>query len=228
MIERVAVVVPAADEEQRIGGCLDALRRAVVRLSGARPSVSVSIVVVLDGCRDGTASLVATYPEVRTVVAAARCVGAARSLGTSASLAGSERLDTVWTAHTDADSQVPGDWLIRHVAVADAGADVLLGTVVPSGELPLPARLAWYARHRLVDGHRHVHGANLGIRASALMALGGWRPLHTGEDVDLAVRAAAADLPMLRSAAAPVHTSARVDGRAPEGFSSYLRALAAS
>ena len=40
------------------------------------------------------------------------------------------------------------------------------------------------------DGtHRHVHGANLGVRADLLDAVGGWRRLHTGEDHDLWQRA---------------------------------------
>jgi hypothetical protein len=72
-----------------------------------------------------------------------------------------------------------------------------------------------------------VHGANLGIRADAYLALGGWLPLVAGEDADLARRAAAAGwLAISRPAGIPVVTSARRAGRAPRGFSSYLRALA--
>jgi hypothetical protein len=71
-----------------------------------------------------------------------------------------------------------------------------------------------------------VHGANLGIRGDAYLALGGWQPLVTGEDVDLARRAAlSGHLRVSRTASIPVVTSVRRVGRAPRGFSSYLRAL---
>ena len=36
--------------------------------------------------------------------------------------------------------------------------------------------------------HGHVHGANLGVRADAYWRVGGFRPLHVGEDVDLVSR----------------------------------------
>jgi cellulose synthase/poly-beta-1,6-N-acetylglucosamine synthase-like glycosyltransferase len=88
-------------------------------------------------------------------------------------------------------------------------------------------RRLWIAHHLRADGHRHVHGANLGIRASALAGLGGWSPLVSGEDVELAARARDAGLVIRRSGAAPVVTSARLDGRAPDGFAAYLRRLVA-
>jgi len=81
----------------------------------------------------------------------------------------------LWLANTDADSVVPRDWLIRMVDAADAGVQVVLGTVAPDVELPQTLRAAWIARHQLHDGHPHIHGANLGIRADTYLALGGWR-----------------------------------------------------
>jgi GT2 family glycosyltransferase len=226
VIKHVVVVVPAADEEECIGSCLAALRGAAEHLvDNAAAPTTVRVVVALDACRDRTAAVTARFPEMRTVVSTARCVGAARALGTRAALSEHRDPEAVWTAHTDADSQVPVEWLTRMVSAADQGADLVLGTVVPSFELPSPSRRAWQARHFSADGHRHVHGANLGIRAATLQALGGWRPLPTGEDVDLVDRASAAGAPIRWTGAIAVQTSARADGRAPEGFSSYLRAL---
>jgi hypothetical protein len=111
------------------------------------------------------------------------------------------------------------------VRAADGGADLVLGTVDPGAELPLGTRRAWHSRHSPDDGHRHVHGANLGIRAATLRRVGGWRPLPTGEDVDLATRVAGSGATVARTGAIPVYTSARRIGRAPAGFSSYLRVL---
>jgi hypothetical protein len=128
----------------------------------------------------------------------------------------------LWLASTDADSQVPQTWLSRIVAEAQSGAEVILGTVPPG--IGLPARLdpAWCDRHQASEGHPHVHGANLALRADAYISLGGWA-MSSGEDVDLAKRTS--HRRVSRTAAIPVTTSVRRNARAPHGFSSYLRSL---
>ena len=219
MITRVGVVVPAADEEQRIAACLTAVREAVARLRAERPALAVTTVVVLDSCRDGTAGIVARFAEVTALRSSARRVGVARRTG-SVRLEPDER---TWLAHTDADSQVPPDWLTHMVGVADRGAELVFGTVLPDADAE--TLRSWQRLHVANDGHPHVHGANLGVRADVLDRLGGWRPLATGEDVDLARRAHAGGFRIHRCGAVPVRTSARRHGRAPHGFSSYLRTL---
>jgi hypothetical protein len=185
--------------------------------------------VALDGCTDATAAICATFPAVSTVTTTGRNVGATRRAGTLAAL--SRRAgpaSELWLASTDADSAVPAGWLTAMVTAERAGAGLVLGTVLPGPGLSPAAQARWLARHHLRDGHPYVHGANLGLRADAYLALGGWPPLVTGEDADLARRAAAAGwLRICRTAAIPVVTSVRRHGRAPRGFSSYLRALSA-
>lgn len=227
-LDALAVVVPTHDEQDRVLPCLDALELARRRLAAVAPGVRTRVVVVLDDCRDHTAALVATRSGVETVVVEARRVGAARRAGTEHVLAtDAAPPPRLWTVHTDADSRVPVDWLLAQVHEAGTGADAVLGSVVPDDDLAATVRTAWGERHPAVDGHPHVHGANLGVRASALVAVGGWRPLPTGEDVDLAARLRARPGLVVRSTARPaVVTSSRPDGRAPRGFSSYLRDLA--
>jgi hypothetical protein len=88
-------------------------------------------------------------------------------------------------------------------------------------------RRDWLGRHQLRDGHPHVHGANLGVRGDAYLALGGWPALSAGEDAELARRATAAGyLQISRTAAIPVVTSTRQVSRVPRGFAGYLRDLA--
>jgi glycosyltransferase involved in cell wall biosynthesis len=232
MITQVAVVIPAADEQDRIAACLRAISRARRRLLASNPNIErVDIIVVLDACRDRTPDIVARFAAgqpVHTIASTARRVGTARQLGAALAIANLVPTRHLWIANTDADSTVPSDWLTSMVRAADAGVEVVLGTVLPGAELPRALRVAWLAQHHLHDGHRHVHGANLGIRADTYLAVGGWRAdLASDEDVDLADRAAAAEVPILRSAAIPVVTSARMVGHAPGGFSSYLRHLRA-
>jgi hypothetical protein len=218
--------MPAADEQETIAAALHALRRATRHLRRTHPAVTARVFVVLDNCFDATAPIVATFPEVDAAPVAARCVGIARDAGTRAALSGLSDLSTVWTAHTDADSQVALDWLSTMVRAADEGVDLFLGTVRPAVGLPASVHSAWLTRHGRADGHRHVHGANLGIRASVLEAVGGWPHLRSGEDVELASRVRAVGAAVRSSGSAPVRTSTRLVGRAPNGYADYLATLA--
>jgi hypothetical protein len=111
---------------------------------------------------------------------------------------------------------------------ADRGAHVVLGTVRPGAGLSHTSTAEWHGGHVLTDGHPHVHGANFGIRGDVYLALDGWPRVLSGEDAQLAARASSAGhLRVVRTGRAPVTTSTRRVGRAPQGFSSYLRGLSA-
>ena len=83
---------------------------------------------------------------------------------------------------------VPSRWLVRHVMWAERGADLVVGTAEPVGVARGEALAAWHARHQLVEGHTHVHGANLGVRADRWRQVGGFGQRTVGEDVDLVER----------------------------------------
>lgn len=228
MIRTVGVVVPACNEQVLMADCLAALADARSHAHRhARGPLAIRVVVVLDSCHDATAEIVAAHRGVESVACAVGRVGAARRLGARAILArAGHSLDEVWLANTDADSQVPPDWITRMLVEADRGAHLVLGTVLPDHGLDPVRTQRWHSRHTLRDGHAHVHGANLGIRADAYATLGGWQPLDSGEDVVLADRArASGHLRIARTASVPVITSARLTGRAPAGFAGYLREL---
>lgn len=211
----VTVVVPAHDEQDWLGGCLTALEAAA-----AQVDVPVHVVVVLDACDDGTADVVP--PGTATVEVAHRNVGAARAAGFAAARRGAGS----WFATTDADSRVPADWLVRQLEAAQ-DHDVYAGTVRVAdwaGRAPGTAA-AHGAAYSSADGHRHAHGANLGISAAAYDALGGFAPLAVHEDADLLARARGAGLRIAWVGGSPVTTSARVSHRTPGGFSATLDRL---
>jgi hypothetical protein len=136
----------------------------------------------------------------------------------------------VWLATTDADTMVPPGWLRLQLAQADQGWDVVLGTVSVTdwSEHPPQVSTAFAARYESGGRpHRHVHGANLGIRASAYRAAGGFMPLRTAEDQALVAAAAQAGCSVLQANDITVETSARRQARAPLGFSHLLRTLTA-
>ncbi|MDP9028495.1 MAG: hypothetical protein M3N46_13270 [Actinomycetota bacterium] len=118
---------------------------------------------------------------------------------------------------------VPRDWLVQHVDHADLGADAVVGTVTPEFAELTPEQIeAWTATHPAGNANSHVHGANLGIRASVNLALDGFHPQALGEDVDLVARIASPGYTVVPAANVDVMTSSRVVARAPGGYASWL------
>ena len=153
-------------------------------------------------------------------------MGVARAAGVAHLLRDGLDPARVLLASTDADTHVAPAWLVGLLALARAGSHLVLGTVYPRPGLPATTAALWRARHDVGDNHPHIHAANLAIRADAYLAVGGWSPLPTGEDVDLVRRSVALDwVQIARTGRLPVATSARRHGRAPAGFAGYLRDL---
>lgn len=224
-VAHVAVVVPVRDEELLLARCLASVRTARRALL-ERGGCTVDVVVVLDACRDASADVVARFGSVRVLETAAGDVGAARAAGVRSALAvrpvAAER---TWLTCTDADSAVEPDWLLEHVRLADAGADVVVGTVHPDpADLTTAQWDAWRATHEPGRPNGHVHGANLGVRASAYLAAGGFAPAPEHEDVDLVARLRATGARVVASDAVDVLTSGRAVGRTPGGYAGHLRA----
>lgn len=223
----VGIVVPARNEEALIGRCLEALAVAVDRLLEVAPGCVVDVVVVLDSCTDRTAEIVATFPCVRTVTTAAGTVGAARGLGVAAVAELVRDPRGVWIACTDADSAPPPDWLVGQLAIAEQGHALVAGVVYVDPEDPdLPRELVHAVEEShsgVPDGHERVHGANLGFTLQTYLDLGGFAPAPAHEDVLFVGSARSRGIPSFATGSRPVLTSARLDARAPFGFSTWLR-----
>jgi hypothetical protein len=229
-IRLLAVVIPARDEERSLDRCLDALDAAIAALRDAEAAdcPEVRIVVVLDRCLDGSAEIVAARTGVEAVVSSAGMVGAARSQGVERVLSSTDvPPENVWIANTDADSAVPHDWLRMQLDAARSGRAAMLGAVRPDSEGLDSERLARYlVRHPLRESHRNVHGANLGVRADHYLSAGGFAAVPTGEDVRLVDELTARGLDVASTGRAAVVTSSRLVGRAPDGYSDVVRAIA--
>lgn len=215
----IGVVIPAHDEEEFIGACLRSLQVAArcPQLYGE----PVLIVVVLDACTDGTGSI-ARELGASTVAVQARTVGIARAIGAAHALKAGAR----WLAFTDADSTVARDWLSTQLAL---GSDAVCGTVAVQdwGDYGEPMRRHYEATYTDADGHRHIHGANLGVSAQAYRNAGGFGPLASSEDVELVEALRQTGASIAWSAAPRVVTSARRAYRAPGGFGATLARVAA-
>ncbi|MFC7490709.1 MULTISPECIES: glycosyltransferase [unclassified Knoellia] len=227
MIRAVHVVIPARDEEQLLPRCLASLERARLALRVARPDLLVDTSVVLDRCGDRSGVVVdAARVHSRTVDFG--MVGATRDAGVRWALSSGTlngiRPDELWIACTDADTVVPEHWLTGQLDLALAH-DAVIGTVEPYGLTDTEVLALWRARHHLFDGHPHVHGANLGLRGSTYLEVGGFRALATDEDVDLVRRIRAHTDRWVATDAVRVASSARRIGRARGGFADFIVAL---
>ncbi|WP_261574763.1 glycosyltransferase [Frankia gtarii] len=232
-ISRVGVVVPAHDEQDLIGACLDALSEAVHH-PGLR-GVGVEVLVVLDDCGDESARHCRTR-AVPTLAVRERNVGRARLRGfahliSRASVGAAQAHPrAVWLASTDADSRVSPDWIMTQVELACDGADAVFGVVdIDDWDgFPAPAQRRFLRHYRGAEPadpglHRHAHGANLGVRLDAYNRVGGFPPLSVGEDNALSVNLHRhPDLRVLHTTAVRVTTSARRDSRVEGGFAHVL------
>lgn len=223
LIQRVIVAIPARDEEILLVECLRGVHLAVEALLRVRDDVDVAVVVALDGCSDGS-SAVAARAGVHTVTLSGVGVGIARDAAVThgLSVVNSPSEDNTWVACTDADSIVPPTWLIRQLMWAESGTDLVIGTVEPYGPVEVELLAAWHAQHQLGEGHPHVHGANLGVRAGTWRAAGGFGPHIVGEDVKFSARVKANGASWVATDTTRVATSARLQGRANGGFADYL------
>ena len=234
-IRHVAVVIPARDEAETIEATVDSVEHARRQLPAG---VTSSCVVVVDSSADDTGLVIERRrqqhdrgrhsPSTTLVVRVShQCVGAARSVGCRIALAGAlYRSSSVWLANTDADTVVPEHWLTAQLELAGRGVGAVAGTVELDGDVDAAVRSRFAAVYELsTDGtHRHVHGANLGVRGDAYLLAGGWRRLHTGEDHDLWGRLHRATT-CVSSTSITVRTSARTVGRAPDGFARDIARL---
>lgn len=212
----IGIVIPAHNEELFLDQCLDALL-----VAAAHPSldVPVRILLVLDSCSDGSASIAANYP-IDTLPLQAHNVGLARAAGIEWMLSHG----ATWIACSDADSRVAPDWLVRQLSL---NADMVCGTVQVAewGDLSLDVQARYQNAYQARDGHRHIHGANLSFSAACYRRAGGFKAIPVDEDVQLVAAFERIGARIAWSCLPQVYTSARLASRARGGFGDYLKSL---
>jgi len=230
----LGIVVPAHNEEAYLPRCLAALQTAASHPAlGGEP---VLIHIVLDDCDDGSEDILKRWQmrqrlvHVQVTVSYSqidkRKVGAARAAGADRLV----RLGARWLAFTDADTEVSPGWLVEQLALE---VDVVCGSVAVDDWSPHAGHAALLRTHFSEnyndrDGHRHIHGANLGVSAAAYIEAGGFESVPCHEDVYLVAALERIGARFAWSAAPRVVTSARTDARARGGFGDYMLAVVAA
>ncbi|WP_431814156.1 glycosyltransferase family 2 protein [Kocuria sp. cx-455] len=234
MSSRIAVVIPACNEQDRVARCIESVSAAVRNLVSAEPGAIVCVVLAADNCTDRTvpeaceAWATSWGPDERAHLTVLEghwaSAGGARQAAANRALIGNPD----WIASTDADTAVPAHWLSYQVERARSGVDAVLGTVEPDpDECPDHVSRLWHSEHDLAEGHPYIHAANMGVRAGAFAAAGGFPNVECSEDEALvgALRAHGARVESTDRIRAI--TSGRLRGRAALGFAYHLRSLAA-
>ncbi len=218
------VVIPARDEEGRIGSCLAAL--AVQ--AGVAPG-DVEVIVVLDDSQDGTAQAVEAarrahpWLPVTVLEGAGLGAGIARREGMIAARERAPRM----LCSTDADSRVGRDWIAAQLAALRGGAGAVGGRVeLDAAEAAaldpdlLAARaVEGRARLQIVRGwapeaeHHQFSAASIGLTCAAYDAVGGFPELAELEDEALEHELRAAGVRIVYPRGVHVTTSARRGGR---------------
>lgn len=216
----IGIVIPAHNEEALLGQALLA-----AGLAARHPDLHgepVEVVVVLDHCTDGSESVARSH-GVTLLAVQARNVGMARAEGARHLIDAGAR----WLAFTDADTLVSPDWLAMQLSL---GADAVCGSVGVSDWSAHASHEDFLREHfartyQDADGHRHIHGANLGVSTEAYRRAGGFPALACSEDVALVTALIECGAHIAWSAAPRVNTSARTDARARGGFGDTLLAV---
>ncbi len=237
---RIVVAIPAHDEAERIGACLDAL-------AGQRGAAAFSIVVLANNCRDETAPI-ARAPrglDIRVIeqdfAPPHRSAGHARSAAMEQAANFGEILLT-----TDADCVPDQDWVQQHSDAFARGVDAVAGRVSADwNELRLHAAdalqigaLEWEylgligeaegvfdpRSHDPAPRHAQRCGANIGITSAMLARVGGVPLLPSGEDRALLYAVERIDGLVRQDCGPHVTASARIEGRAAGGMADALAA----
>lgn len=238
----VAVIIPARNEVERIGPCLDSLASQAGRDSCA-------IHVCVNNTTDGTADIVRARAQqhglalVLTELDLPRDgVGRARRLGHLMAMRLSPQAHALLS--TDADCVAMPGWL-DGMRRALRSHPAVLGRIEGLDDLPAALIEVLRSRGQLEDtylrlsmefarlvsdespdaiGLNTAGGANLGVQRGVYRAVGGFRAQRSGEDRDLINRVIGAGHRPVRAEDAIMRASMRPDGRAPGGMADKIAA----
>ena len=241
------VAIPAMNEADRIGACLQAVLDQRAYAGGAPLQARWAVLVFANNCTDATALLARSFGDRVTVVEADlqgsdanAGVARRRAMDLAAGMLGERPQGMICT--TDADSRPRPDWLARLFAGLDDGAEAIAGAVDfdpddrPAGGFglkreqeavysALQAEIAARADpepHNPWPNHLWAWGANLAVTVSAYRRVGGLPEQPLAEDRAFVERLKLFDVPVRHCLEARVWTSCRRDGRAPGGLASLV------
>lgn len=238
--QRIVVAIPAHNEADRIGRCLDAL-------AAQSSHEQFSIIVLANNCSDLTAKIAMRERGLYIRVTECDLPMEHRSAGHARRIVMQDaaKLGEIILT-TDADCVPDPDWVHSHRMIFQNGVDAVAGRVSadwnelrhhPAEALRIGALeweyLALIGKAEAIfdprphdPAPRHIQqcGANLGITAEMLHRIGGVPAIAIGEDRALFAAVESIDGRVRHAVEPHVTASARVDGRAVGGMANALSA----
>lgn len=245
---RAVVAIPARNEQDRIGPCLDALREQ----TGLAPG-SFGILFLLNNCTDDTAAVVrdaARSPALLRVIEVEHDGATAGWARRVAMDAAADWLDEAGESDgllltSDADSRVSHDWVRKNLDAVAAGADAVAGRIILDADEAALLPPALHRRGRL-EGiyerllteigarltpephnpwpcHWGTSGATIALRLPVYRRIGGVPAMACGEDRALIEAVVAHGYRVRHAPDIAVVTSGRLDGRAEGGVADTIR-----
>jgi glycosyltransferase involved in cell wall biosynthesis len=236
------VAIPVRDEAKRIGNCLAAFSRQSVPPD--------HVVLLLNNCTDGTADVVRSLPKADHSLNIIECQleGSSASAGVARGLAMNHAASLIKDGvifTTDADGEVPPDWIESNLQAVEEGADAVCGRAVidPIEALLIPQHLhdddaREVAYGQLLDQirsiivpdpadpwprHQEDSGASLAITTTMFRRIGGVPHLPSGEDRALIESLRMIDACVRHDPQISVVVSGRIEGRAGGGMADTIR-----
>ncbi|MEP9380639.1 glycosyltransferase family 2 protein [Aquabacter sp. CN5-332] len=254
---KAVVAIPVRDEETAIRSCLDALLRQRDHRGHPLASFTFGIVVLFNNCTDCSVAVAEAClcgAGVPFVLSDVRLSPDRANAGTARRLA--MDIAALWIERsgqsdsllltTDADSQVPNDWVMRNLEALKNGSRAVAGRarLDTDAQEGLPSKLlrrvgledAYEARlaklaarldplaHDPWPNHRAASGASYAVTLDAYRAIGGLPNIPCGEDRALTRALERQDILIRHAPDIVVLTSARLRGRAQGGAADTLRA----
>lgn len=183
-------------------------------------SQQIQLVLVDDGSGDETtdvARALARGPSALDVEVVALAVNGGPAVARNA---GCQRARAAIVAFTDDDCVPTPQWLEEGLEALDAGADVVAGRTLPAPDQS--GGLGPFARTIRAEDGQFVQTCNAFYRRADLERLGGFdERMRTGEDTELALRAAESGAVIRYAARAIVHHDVR-----PSSLAASLRETA--
>lgn len=214
----IGIVIPVHNEEEDLLACIEAIKLSIQTV--AHLNIPVQPLFILDSCIDQSQNIILNQ-QLNSIQCDYKCVGKARDLGVQELI----RLGATWIASTDADSAVQPNWLYHQIQ--HQPTDVICGVVEIKDwqHLPRLSKEKYMEHYEDRMEHQHIHGANLSFSREAYLSVGGFDPITCHEDVKLVEKFKNHNFSITWSNQVRVFTSSRLNARAPNGFSSFLKKM---
>ena len=242
-ITKSVVAIPATNEASLIGACLTSLAQ--------QSEPADEILLLVNNTTDRTAEIARSLmPSLKsrlhvheiTVTPEFANAGAMRrmAMDKAAVLAGPQGVILT----TDADGQLPFDWVARNLAWLRAGYDAVCGraAIDPADEKLIPAHLLeddWAETHYTVlldeldhwvdprpwdpwPRHTHRSGASIAVRSAVYTVVGGLPNVSHSEDRGFVARLEQRDCKIRHDTEITVTVSGRHSGRASGGMAEAI------